>query len=292
MSGSRTCDNFGKYTVSDISPHSWIANNKLICHISEFFLDICTHFQNTTHNIIGNKLTHSNSYTERGHFSSAAFTIISLVKSPSVALLYELFYNLNEQKIPSLIVSRWALSFNCVNNESCSSPWYLSYSFTRHKNDDVANCTCKCTNSLSHTKLFKTLCNAQIKKIRTHRKRGSSILLLLAIIICDAGYREHYSRRPSSQRRLCRHRCITTLSPDVTGNELGALPSQTSHRPKPSSPAVGSPILWETESPIRARHNTDQLHLLWKTVVMIEWIITSSPYFKYNKCIVIYVLLK
>ena len=36
--------------------------------------------------------------------------------------------------------------------------------FTCHKNNDVANCTCKCTNSLSHTKLFKTHCNAQIEK--------------------------------------------------------------------------------------------------------------------------------
>ena len=37
-------------------------------------------------------------------------------------------------------------------------------------------------------------------------------------------------------RRVGRHRCITTLSPDVTQNELGALPSQTSHRLKLSSP--------------------------------------------------------
>ena len=114
ISDSRTCDNFGKYTVSDISPLSWTENiYKLMCHFTEFFLDICTHFLNSTHNIIGDKLTHSNSYTEHGHFSSAAITIISLVKSPSVSMLYqELFYNLDEQKIPSLIVSRSALSFN------------------------------------------------------------------------------------------------------------------------------------------------------------------------------------
>ena len=36
----------------------------------------------------------------------------------------------------------------------------------------------------------------------------------------------------------CRHRCITTLSPDVIRNELGALPSQTSHRLKLSSPVL------------------------------------------------------
>ena len=74
---SRTCDNFGKYTVSDISPLSWTANiYKLMCHITEFFLDICAHFLNTTHNILGDKLILFNSYTERGHFSSAAITII------------------------------------------------------------------------------------------------------------------------------------------------------------------------------------------------------------------------
>ena len=111
MSGSGTCDNFGKYIVSDISPLSWTANiYKLICHITEFFLDICTHFLNTTHNVIGDKLNLFNCYTEHGHCSSAAITIISLVKSPSVSLLYEeLFYNLDKQKIPSLIVSRSAL---------------------------------------------------------------------------------------------------------------------------------------------------------------------------------------
>ena len=81
-----------------------------MCHTTEFFLDICTHFLNATHNIIGDKLTLFNYYTQNGHFSSAAITIISLVKSPSVSLLYEeLFYNLDEQKIPSLIVSRSAL---------------------------------------------------------------------------------------------------------------------------------------------------------------------------------------
>ena len=124
MSSSRTCDNFGKYTVSAISPLSWTENiYKLMYHITEFFLDICTHFLNMTHNIIGDKLTLYNSYTEHGHFSSTAITIISLVKSPSVSLLYEdLFYNLGEQKIASLIVSRSALSFNSVNNASCSSP--------------------------------------------------------------------------------------------------------------------------------------------------------------------------
>ena len=123
ISGSRTCDNFGKYTVSDISPLSWTANiYKLMCHFTEFFLDICTHFLNTTYNIIGDKRTHSNSYTEHGHCSSAAITIISLVNSPSVSLLYEkLFYNFDEQKIPGLIVSRSALSYNYVNNASCSS---------------------------------------------------------------------------------------------------------------------------------------------------------------------------
>ena len=87
--------------------------------------------------------------------------------------------------------------------------------------------------------ILKIHCNAQIeKKFRTHRKIGSSILLLLAMIIRDAGHREHYSRHPQSQRCLCRQRCITTLSPDVTRNELGALPSQTSHRLKLSSPGI------------------------------------------------------
>ena len=38
------------------------------------------------------------------------------------------------------------------------------------------------------------------------------------------------------------------------------------------SNTVGSLILWETESPIRAKHNIDQRHLLWKTVMMLEWI--------------------
>ena len=99
---------------------------------------------------------------------------------------------------------------------------------------------CHILNSLTH-------CNAQIKKkFRTYRKRGSSILLVLAIIIRDAGYREHYSRRPPSQRRLCRHRCITTLSPDVTRNELGALPSQTSHRLKLSSPVLRFDSAWKS----------------------------------------------
>ena len=108
------------------------------------------------------------------------------------------------------------------------------------KNNEVVNCTCKCTNSLSHIKLFKTHCNAQIEeKFRTHRKRGSSILL-----VCTSHHNtwywswEHYSRRPQSQSRLCKHRCITTLSPDVTRNELGALPSQTLHRLKLSSPVL------------------------------------------------------
>ena len=137
----------------------------------------------------------------------------------------------------------------------------MSYSFTCHKNNDVAICTCKCTYSLSHIKLFKTHCNAQIEKkifFRTHRKRGSFILLLLAIIIRDAGYREHYIRRPPSQRRLCRHRCITTLSPDVTRNELGALPSQTSHRLKLSSPVpreCGKRHIGETCRPLQTRVN-------------------------------------
>ena len=58
------------------------------------------------------------------------------------------------------------------------------------------------------------------------------------------------------------------------------------------SNTVGSLILWETESPIRAKHNTDQRHLLWKTVMMLEWIITSPLILKYNKCVVIYVLYK
>ena len=39
-------------------------------------------------------------------------------------------------------------------------------------------------------------------------------------------------------RLVGRHRCITTLSPDVTRNELGALHSQTSHRLKLSSPVL------------------------------------------------------
>ena len=123
MSGSRTCDNYGIYTVSDILPLSWTANiYKLVCHITEFFLDICTHFLNTTHNIIGDKLNLFSCYTKHGHCSSVSITMISLVKSPSVPLLYEeLFYNLDEQKIPSLIVSISALSFNYVNDASCSS---------------------------------------------------------------------------------------------------------------------------------------------------------------------------
>ena len=45
---------------------------------------------------------------------------------------------------------------------------------------------------------------------------------------------------------------------------------------------VGSLILGETESSIRAEHCIDQRHLLWKTVMMLERIITSSPYFKIN----------
>ena len=39
-------------------------------------------------------------------------------------------------------------------------------------------------------------------------------------------------------RRVGRQRCITTLSPDVTRNELGTLPLQMSHRLKLSSPAI------------------------------------------------------
>ena len=70
--------------------------------------------------------------------------------------------------------------------------------FPWHKNNDVANCTCKCTNSLSHTKHFKLHRIAQIEKRFFHadRKGRSSILLVLAIRIRDAGHREHYSIRP------------------------------------------------------------------------------------------------
>ena len=63
-------------------------------------------------------------------------------------------------------------------------------------------------------------------------------------LLREAGYRERYSRRPQSQRRLCRHHCITTLSPNVTRNELGALPSQTSHRLKQSSPILHVLGMW------------------------------------------------
>ena len=48
--------------------------------------------------MLGDKLTLSNSYTERGYISSAAITVISLAKSSSVSLLYEeLFYSVEEQ---------------------------------------------------------------------------------------------------------------------------------------------------------------------------------------------------
>ena len=108
MSGSRTCDNFGKYSIRYITT---LMDSKHLQTYVPYHWVLPGHFLNTTHNIIGDKLIHSNSYTEHGHCSSAAITIISLVKSPSVSLLYEeLFYNLDEQKIPSLIVSRSALS--------------------------------------------------------------------------------------------------------------------------------------------------------------------------------------
>ena len=43
---------------------------------------------------------------------------------------------------------------------------------------------------------------------------------------------------------------------------------------------VGSLILREMESPIRARHYTVQRHLVLKRVIMLEWIITLSSYLK------------
>ena len=90
---------------------------------------------------------------------------------------------------------------------------------------------------MPHAKHFELHRIEQIEKRFSHtdRKGEASFYLLLAIVIRDAGHREHYSRRPQTQRRLCRHRCITTLSPDVTGNGLRALASQTSHRLKLSS---------------------------------------------------------
>ena len=89
-----------------------------------------------------------------------------------------------------------------------------------------------------HTSSFTAL-HKQKKKFPIQTgKEEASFYLLLDIVIRDAGHREHYSRRPRSQRLSYRHRCITMPSPDVTRNELGALPSQTSHRLKLSSPDI------------------------------------------------------
>ena len=55
----------------------------------------------------------------------------------------------------------------------------------------------------------------------------------------------------------CRHRCNTTLSPDVTRNELGALPSQTSHRLKLSSPGLEDDRQWSLQE-LQAHTSIDQ----------------------------------
>ena len=91
---------------------------------------------------------------------------------------------------------------------------------------------CHILNTLSFTALHKYKKDFSIQT----GKEEASFYLLLAIVIRDPSHREHYSRHPQSRRRLCRHRCTTTLSPDVTRNGLRALASQTSHRLKLSSP--------------------------------------------------------
>ena len=55
---------------------------------------------------------------------------------------------------------------------------------------------------------------------------------------------------------------------------------ESGHASTPWATRTGYLTQGETESPVRAKHNIDQRHHLWKTVMMLEWIITSSPYFK------------